>query len=245
MTGRHLTIMTIDDAPHYSQEERQRIIESYPAHEREARARGVPVLGSGRVFPVEESALSVSAFPVPSHWAVIAGMDFGWDHPFAAVSLAWDRECDIVYVTGVYRIRNETPLVHAATLKAWGKVCFAWPHDGLQHEKGSGKSLADLYRSHGLDLLPDKATHPAGGFSLEAGIFDLLERMRTGRFRVFAHLQEWFEEFRLYHRKDGRVVKERDDLMSATRMAHMMLRYARAPEIGSWEEAESPQHWVV
>ena len=32
---------------------------------------------------------------------------------------------------------------------------------------------------------------------------------------------------RLYHRKDGRVRKEGDDLMSATRYAVMMLRYAR------------------
>ena len=40
----------------------------------------------------------------------------------------------------------------------------------------------------------------------------------------------WFEEFRLYHRKDGRVVKERDDLMSATRYAVMMLRHARSDD---------------
>jgi len=31
----------------------------------------------------------------------------------------------------------------------------------------------------------------------------------------------------LYHRKDGRVHKEGDDLMSATRYAIMMLRYAK------------------
>ena len=31
---------------------------------------------------------------------------------------------------------------------------------------------------------------------------------------------------RLYHRKDGRVMKEGDDLLSATRYAVMMLRYA-------------------
>jgi hypothetical protein len=30
----------------------------------------------------------------------------------------------------------------------------------------------------------------------------------------------------LYHRKDGRVVKEGDDLMSATRYALMLLRFA-------------------
>ena len=63
--------------------------------------------------------------------------------------------------------------------------------------------------------------------SVEAGLMLMLDRMKTGRFRVFSHLLEWLEEFRLYHRKDGRVVKEGDDLMSATRYACMMLRYAR------------------
>jgi hypothetical protein len=42
------------------------------------------------------------------------------------------------------------------------------------------------------------------------------------------HLNDWFEEFRPYHRKDGKVVKEMDDLMSATRYAVMMLRYGRS-----------------
>ena len=55
----------------------------------------------------------------------------------------------------------------------------------------------------------------------------MLDRMKTGRLKVFNHLLDWLEEFRLYHRKDGRVVKEGDDLMSATRYAVMMLRYAR------------------
>ena len=54
----------------------------------------------------------------------------------------------------------------------------------------------------------------------------MLNRMQTGRFKVASHLNEWFEEFRLYHRKDGKIVKERDDLLSSCRYAQMMLRYA-------------------
>jgi hypothetical protein len=62
--------------------------------------------------------------------------------------------------------------------------------------------------------------------SVEAGLMDMLQRMQSGRFKVFNHLNDWFEEFRLYHRKDGKVVKEGDDLMAATRYAIMMLRFA-------------------
>jgi hypothetical protein len=55
---------------------------------------------------------------------------------------------------------------------------------------------------------------------------DMLDRMQSGRLKVFKDLHDWFEEFRTYHRKDGKVVKERDDIMSATRYGMMMLRYA-------------------
>src|SRR5262249_31420284 len=54
MEDRHVTSMTIDDVAHYSADEKQRIIASYPAHELEARTKGIPVLGSGRIFPVPE-----------------------------------------------------------------------------------------------------------------------------------------------------------------------------------------------
>ena len=53
---------------------------------------------------------------------------------------------------------------------------------------------------------------------------DMLTRMQTGRFKVFKHLNDWWEEFRLYHRKDGKVVKEGDDLMAATRYALMCIK---------------------
>jgi hypothetical protein len=46
-----------------------------------------------------------------------------------------------------------------------------------------------------------------------------------GKLKVFKHLNDWFEEFRLFHRKDGKVV-EGDDLMAATRYGIMMLRFA-------------------
>src|SRR5262249_44104029 len=66
-----------------------------------------------------------------------------------------------------------------------------------------------------------------GSVSVEAGLMLMLDRMQSGRFKVFRHLSDFWEEFRLYHRRDGRVWKEGDDLMSATRYALMMLRHAQ------------------
>jgi hypothetical protein len=94
--------MTIDDAGHYTEADRARIVAAYPRHERDARAKGIPALGSGRIFPIEEAAIAIDGFDIPRHWPQIAGIDFGWDHPTAAVRLALDRDGDCVYVTQAY-----------------------------------------------------------------------------------------------------------------------------------------------
>jgi hypothetical protein len=225
--SRHVVQMTIEDAEHYTPEQRAEIIASYPAHEREARVKGIPSMGSGRVFPIPEEDITVKPFAIPSHWPQINGVDFGWDHPFGAVNLAWDRDADCIYVCKEYAARESTPVVHSAGIKPWGDwIPCSWPHDGLQHDKGSGEQLAEQYRTQGLKMLPEKATFPDGGNGVEAGVMEMLDRMQTGRWKVFETCGGWLQEFRLYHRKDGLIVKLKDDRISASRYAMMMLRFA-------------------
>jgi hypothetical protein len=148
------------------------------------------------------------------------------------VELVWDRDSDTVYVARTHRLREASPVIHAAALRPWGKeLRWAWPRDGNRETlEGAGIALAEQYRREGLNMFPEFAHYLEGdgkkSVSVEAGLMDMLTRMQTGRFKVFKHLNDWFEEFRLYHRKDGKVVKEGDDLMAATRYALMMLRHA-------------------
>jgi phage terminase large subunit-like protein len=224
---RIVTTMTIDDAEHYTPEERARIIASYPPHEREARTKGIPTMGSGLIFPVLEEEIVIDPIPIPPHWVQIGGLDFGWDHPTSAVALAWDRDADVVYVTKDYRKREATPVIHAAAVKPWGAwLPWAWPHDG-NNDTAAGENLKSQYQAQGLNMLTERATfEDDGGNSVEAGLMEMLDRMLTGRWKVFRNCTAWLEERRIYHRKDGKVVKERDDTISASRYAYMMLRYA-------------------
>lgn len=226
---RGVVTMTIDDAEHYTPEQRARIIASYPAHEREARTKGVPSMGSGAVFPVMESMISEPGMKVPPHWAKICGLDFGWDHPTAAAWLAWDRDADVVHLYDVYRVREQTPVIHSAAIKARGvKIPVAWPHDGLQHDKGSGIQLAQQYRNQGVNMLEERSTFEDGSNGVEAGIMEILDRMQTGRFKVAEHLAMFWDEFRSYHREEGLIVKDYDDILDAVRTGIMSLRYAKA-----------------
>lgn len=249
--------MTIHDAEHISPEQREAVIRSFPAHEREARAMGEPIMGSGLIFPVEKEFLSVQPFAIPGHWPQIGGMDFGWDHPTAWARLAWDRDTNTVYVVDAYR-RSEQPVeMHALAIKGkspWPGLPVAWPHDG-NNDTAAGPQLAQQYRDAGLNMRPmaarmlvretSKDGKPTGVTketnSVEAGISAMLSAMQMGRFKVFAHLNDVFEELRLYHREDGLIVKERDDLISAIRYAYMDLRFAEVMPRQSMpgEEAEA------
>lgn len=233
--ARGVTSMSIDDALHIPPEERAKIIAAFLPHEREARARGVPMLGSGRIFMTPESAITEPPLEyIPEHWTKLWSVDFGIGHPFAAVLQLWDRDNDVIHVHHAYRVADALPIQHAHAMKQIGAaVPVAWPKDGADREKSSGEPLSKAYKIHDLRMLSEHATWPDGGVSTEAGILEMDERMKSGRFKVAAHLSEWFEEYRFYHRKDGQIVKLKDDLMSATRIGVMMKRFGKTVALGS------------
>ena len=228
-SGIYVKNVSWDDAPHLDPDEKARLWKSYPAHERDARARGQPMLGSGAIFPIDDKDITCDPFEMPDFYYRINGVDFGIDHPAATAFCSWDRDNDIFYVYDCYKTAGETPVYHAEAIKKRGVwIPNAWPHDGLQRDKGSGIALKDLYRRHGLYMLREHAHYPdERGNHREPGIIEMYEWMRTGRFKVFSHLSQWFEEKRLYHRKDGQIVAKYDDILSATRMAFIMRRLAK------------------
>lgn len=249
---RALILMGIRDVDHYTEEERTRIINSYPAFEREARANGIPSLGSGRVFKVSQEEITVPFVPaIPDHWPRIAGIDIGWDHPTAVGWLAWDRDTDIVYLYDCYKASEITIAEHASRICKRGDwIPVAWPHDALQADKQSGDKIADLYRQEGVNMLFERATMEledgTNTSSVEASLMMMEQRMKDGRFKVAAHLSEFFDEFNLYHRKDGKLVKEKDDLISAVRYAMMMLRFAEIKNSsGSGGIHQPDTSWIV
>jgi len=219
----------------------EQILSSYAPHEREMRRYGRPSIGSGLVFPVPEEKILIDPFTIEAHWPRIAAIDFGFDHPTAVVWTAWDREEDMYYIYDCYRQAKAPPSVHAASIQNRPNfVPLAWPHDGNRRDSMGNPGLAEQYRNLGCNMLPFHFENPPalgekkGGNSIEVGIMDMLQKMENGQFKVFSTLKEWFEEFRMYHRKDGKIIPLRDDLMSATRYAIMSMRFGISGEDPQW-----------
>ena len=187
-------------------------------------------MGTSAVFPVSDDLIMCDPIDIKPWWRRINGMDFGIDHPAAGAFCALDPEgTGTFYVYDCYKTSGETPVYHAAAMKKHGDwIPNAWPHDGLIRDKGSGIALKDLYRRHGLHCLKEHAHYQdERGNHTEPGLIEMYEWMRTGRFKVFKTLMAWFEEKRMYHREDAQIVKIKDDIISATRYAFIMRRYAR------------------
>ncbi len=196
------------------------------------RTKGVPMLGHGRIYDLSEEFITCDVFDIPDHWLLINGLDFGWDHPQAKIQLAIDRDNDIVYLTHGWSCSKASASDAWMACKGWAEdVPTACPQDGLQHEKGrdDAKQQKDHYQDAGFLMLHEWATWDGSSNSVEQGLYELRQRMQTGRFKVFKGCRVFFDEFLQYHRDDrGHIVKTNDDCLDAVRYAYMMRRFARS-----------------
>lgn len=243
--GQYMQRATWDDAPHLSEKIKRELLEAYPEWQRDMRTKGLPLLGAGLIFDIPDDQIKVQSFSIPDHWFLINGMDFGWDHPQAHVQLAWDKDTDTIYLTNAWKKSRALPEVAWGAVKSWAAgVPSAWPHDGHQHDKGSGKELSESYKSAGWKVCADHATWVTGGNSVEAGLVDLYSRMEKGTFKVFSHLSPFFEEKMNYHRDEsGHIVKVADDILSAVRYALMMRRFAiQKRDVGKVKQSLKERH---
>lgn len=238
---------TWNDAPHMSDDYKRRIRAQYKTEtEQDARTKGIPMLGEGRVFRAAESDFVIDPIAIPDHWARICGIDFGLAHPAAAAWIAWDRDSRTFYLYDCWRKSNTLTKEHADAINSRGSwIPVAWPHDGEKRDPKSGQTFADLYRNdpdepsrpgHGVNMLSKSARYKndIGGSQSQ---WDIIEEVRdfmeSGQFKVFRTCQPWLEEYRSYHVKEGQIVARKDDVLKASFYGMMMRRYAISKREGT------------
>ena len=228
-----------DDVPHITAHDKAEMLEAYPAHQRDARAKGIPMLGAGAIYPIDEAIFSVAPFQIPDWWPRAYGLDVGWKRT-ACVWGAHDRDSVTIYIYSEYYLGQRPPQLHADAIKGGGDLPGAIDPASAGANQKDGTTLLDEYRKLGLELYPaDNA--------VEAGIMAITRRLESGRLRVFTTCRNWFAEFRLYRRVESQterglhvhIVKENDHLMDATRYLIMTgMRYARFENEHVGEAAE-------
>lgn len=203
---------TWDDVPHLTTEAKAELWASIPPYQRDARSKGVPQLGSGAIYPVPESEIVCDPFAIPSYWPRSYGMDVGWNRT-AAVFQAIDLETDTVYLYAEYYRGQAEPSIHADGIRAKAGDWMMGVIDPASRGRSQkdGQQLFTIYQELGLRL-------SIAQNGVESGLFEVWQRLSTGRLKVFKTLQNWLGEYRLYRRDEkGAVVKSNDHLMDTTR----------------------------
>lgn len=206
-----VVMATWDDVPHLDAKTKEELWNSIPPFQRDARAKGVPQLGAGAIYPIPESDIVIPDFEIPDHWKRAYGMDVGWNRT-AAIWGAIDPETDILYLFSEHYRGQAEPIVHAEGIKSRGDwIPGVIDPASRGRSQDDGMQLFGKYKGLGLDLTIAKN-------GVETGLYEVWQRMSFGKLKVFKSLGNWLQEFRLYRRDDkGRVVKDNDHLMDATR----------------------------
>lgn len=217
--SKYIDLIGHQDVPHLQppivdEAERESILEGLLPHEREAREKGRPSLGSGAIYPVSESELFVRPFAIPDWWELGYALDPGWNYT-ASLLGARNPDTDQHYVIAEYYGQRNEPVIHAASIRAmlpWRNLegCIDPAGDNVGSQK-DGSKLKQEYEDLGLQLMnANNAVH--------SGLRHCLVLMQTGRLKVFTTCVQWQKEYRLYRRDEkGKIVKRFDHLMDCTR----------------------------
>lgn len=208
---KHITVCGWDDVPHLSEQEKAQLLASTPPQLREARSKGTPTVGSGLIYPLDPKSYIVDDFQIPKHFMKLYGMDVGWNAT-GAVWGAWDKDNDIIYVYTEHKQGQAEPVIHATAIKSrgtWIKGTIDPASRG--RSQVDGENLFMLYRKEGLKVYPANNAR-------EAGIYEVWQRLSTGRLKIFKSCTQLLREFSLYHRDDkGLIVKTNDHLLDCLR----------------------------
>lgn len=200
-----------DQCAHLSKREKDELYASIPPFQRDARSKGIPQLGSGAIYQVPESEILVDDFAIPDDWRKCYGMDVGWNRT-AAIWGAYNPVDDVVYLYSEYYRSHVEPVINAEALKARGKWIEGVIDPAARgRSQVDGRSLVEMYLDLGLKL-------SFANNAVEAGIYEVWERLSSGRLKVFKSLSNFRAEYRIYRRDEkGRIVKKDDHLLDATR----------------------------
>jgi hypothetical protein len=200
-----------DDVPHLDAKMKAEMLAATPEYLRDARSKGIPSLGAGAIYPIPWDQVVVKPFAIPAYYKRAYALDVGWNRT-AALWGALDPDTDILYCHHEHYVGGKLPAEHALAIKSIGD----WI-PGVIDPASNGRSQRDGerlfvdYKLAGLDLTMAEN-------SVEAGIYEVLTRLQTGRLFFFSHLRNTKAEYMVYRRDEkGHIVKENDHLMDDLR----------------------------
>lgn len=116
----HVDSASWDECDHISDEDIKRLLAGVPEYQHDMRRRGLPVMGSGAVFPFSDESMMIEDLIPERHWPVIASLDFSSVNDASVVCYsAYNPDNDTYYVYDIdfiTDISNKTPEYMATSI---------------------------------------------------------------------------------------------------------------------------------
>jgi hypothetical protein len=207
-----VTNLTWSDAVHLTPEKKAEMLAGMSPHERDARTKGLPYLGSGAIYPFNEDTYIIDPIRISDRWPRAFALDVGYIHPTAAVWGAYDQRSDTWYIYSEYKRAQAEVSTHVDAILARGRwIKGVVDPNSDRTSQGGEEAVFRIYERFGVELA--KADN-----AVEPGIMEVYQRLSSGRIKIFAPLLNLRSELRVYRRDvNGRIVKKGDDLIDALR----------------------------
>jgi hypothetical protein len=169
------------------------------------------MLGENAIYPIEQSAIVVEPFAIPSHFARGYGIEISGDRT-AAIFGAWNRDDDVLYLYSEHWQPGLAPAANAAAIKARGDWLFGtFSPAGPGRSRTDGQQIIENYRALGLSVA-------YSDLSPEAGVQAVWDRLSSGRLKVFrGSCPNWLAEQSRARRTESGAVDDGELLLAATR----------------------------
>lgn len=201
---------TWEDCPHLSEAWKKSQLEEYKLTDPnaiEARSKGIAALGSGRIYPIDESFVIIPPVRTPNYWRKAYGLDPGWNKT-ACVWVAEDPDSKVKYVYAEYKHGKVVDVIHVDAIKQRGE----WipgsvdPH-GAKHKRDDGTDKIDYFNALGLDLIPGVGDPT----TLRAMILGMFE---SGALKIIENCTGLINEVRMFRydiNDPNRPAKDQED----------------------------------
>ncbi len=195
------------------------------------------------VYPIPDAEIVVPDFKIPAHWPRAFAMEVRWNK-VAVIWGARDPQSSVLYLYGEYLSEGEVA-AHATQIRSMGD----WL-PGLMDPTANGREPADGqqrmrdFRKHGVTLC-------AIDNKIESGIESVRQLMLSGQLKVFASLEKFLRERKLYRHDDrGQIVKRNDNLQDALRClingkSRMCNKPVKQPPYIPPQRHYGPNDWMV
>ncbi|EKA7615240.1 terminase family protein [Salmonella enterica] len=251
------------DCPRFTVEQIERDLAQLPPWQRDVRAKGLPFIGHGAVFPFSDDDLLIEDVQPQDHWEVIAGIDWGnVQDPTVIIIALRDPDTETFYLYDMFYFdeteedRSAVNVAQTLLTSRYANVPVIIPHDsGLKSDASVTKGK--ILQRHGVNVKTPVFHNPPSSLlrvpkygniskaynDIATGLEEMILMMREGRFKVCSRCYKWMVEKRSYayaiNERTGTIApKGKDDhCIDASRYAVLSLLGNRG---GLWVEALAP-----